>query len=345
MLKRTKIVIGTALLCCCATGNVVAELPLTTSPVVYEVAPRERVWDGRIEAVNQATVSAQTSGRIADLPFDVNDFVDAGAVIVRFTDNEQRAALARAEADMQESNARLSQAEQEFKRFSSMIESGTISQSRFDESKANRDSARARVNAARSGVATAKEQLEYTVVRAPYAGIVAKRHVQLGEMVSPGQPLLTGLSLQTLRVNVDVPQSMFHAIRTIGKAFVYIGDQRIAAEDLTFFPVADEEANTFRVRVELPDNSATVYPGMFVKVGFVVGETKRLLIPTTSVLRRSELSAVYVIADDDVHLRQIRLGRRYGENTEVLAGLSEGETVAVDPVSAGIFLKEHAGVR
>ena len=345
MLKRSKLVIGTALLWCCAAGSAVAELPLGTSPVVYEVAPRERIWDGRIEAVNQATVSAQTSGRIAELPFDVNDFVDAGKVIVRFTDNEQRAALARAEADLQESNARLSQAEQEFTRFSSMIESGTISQSRFDESKANKDSARARVNAARSGVATAKEQLEYTVVRAPYSGIVAKRHVQLGEMVSPGQPLLTGLSLQTLRVNVDVPQSMFHAVRTIGKAFVYIDDQRIAAEELTFFPVADAEANTFRVRVELPENSATVYPGMFVKVGFMVGETKRLLIPTTTVLRRSELSAVYVVTEDQVVLRQIRLGRRYGENTEVLAGLSEGEAVSVDPVSAGIFLKEQAGDR
>ena len=345
MLKHLKIVIGTALLCCCATGSAVAELPLATSPVAYEVAPRERIWDGRIEAVNQATVSAQTSGRIAELPFDVNDFVDAGIVIVRFTDNEQRAALARAEADLQESNARLSQAEQEFTRFSSMIESGTISQSRFDESKANRDSTRARVNAARSGVATAKEQLEYTVVRAPYSGIVAKRHVQLGEVVSPGQPLLTGLSLQTLRVNVDVPQSMFHAVRTIGKAFVYIGGQRIGAEELTFFPVADAEANTFRVRVELPENSATIYPGMFVKVGFVVGETKRLLIPTTTVLRRSELSAVYVVTEDQVILRQIRLGRRYGENTEVLAGLSEGEAVSADPVSAGIFLKEQAGVR
>ena len=345
MLKRLKIVIGTALLCCCATGSAIAELPLATSPVLYEVAPRERIWDGRIEAVNQATVSAQTSGRIAELPFDVNDFVDAGKIIVRFTDTEQRAALARAEADLQESNARLAQAEQEFTRFSSMIESGTISQSRFDESKANRDSTRARVNAARSGVATAKEQLEYTVVRAPYAGIVAERHVRLGEMVSPGQPLLTGLSLQTLRVNVDVPQSMFHAVRTIGKAFVYIDGQRIAAEELTFFPVADADANTFRVRVELPENSATVYPGMFVKVGFVTGETKRLLIPTTTVLRRSELSAVYVVTEDQVILRQIRLGRRYGEYTEVLAGLSEGEAVSVDPVSAGIFLKEQAGVR
>jgi len=223
-----------------------------------------------------------------------------------------------------------------------MFENETVSQARFDQAKANRDAARARLEAARSGVATAKEQLEYTVVRAPYAGIVSKRHVELGELVSPGQPLISGLSLQSLRVNVDVPQSMFDVVRKIGKAFVYVDGERIPGESLSFFPVADPAANTFRVRVELPDGAATLYPGMFVKVGFVVGETHRLLVPQAAVIRRSELSAVYVIDGDDVLLRQVRLGRRYGDNIEVLAGLSEGEAVAEDPVAAGIYVKERA---
>ena len=334
--------VGVVLLACVALGSTAAEVPLVTVQVVYEVAPRERVWDGRIEAVNQATVSTQTSGRIAELPFDVNDFVDAGSVIMRFTDTEQRAALSRAEAALQESQARVAQTEQEFVRIENVYEKGTVSKSVYDSARANRDSARARLNVARSDVATAKEQLEYTVVRAPYAGIVAERHVELGELVSPGQPLITGLSLQTLRVNVDVPQSMFHAVRTIGKAFVYVDDKRIAAENLTYFPVADAQANTFRVRVDLPEGSATIYPGMFVKVGFVVGETKRLLVPSEAVVRRSELSAVYVINGDRIVLRQVRLGRTYGDSQEVLAGLSEGETVAADPVRAGIHLKEQA---
>lgn len=344
-MKDLNRLISSALLCVALAVPGQAAVPFQSVPVAYEVAPRERIWDGRIEAVNQATVSAQTSGRIAALPFDVNDFVDAGAVIMRFTDTEQRAALTRAEAALGESQARYAQAEQEFERVSSMFENATVSRARFDQAKADKDAAQARLNAARSGVGTAREQLEYTVVRAPYAGIVAKRHVELGELVSPGQPLITGLSLQSLRVNVDVPQSMFHAVRTIGKAFVYIDDKRIAGEDLTFFPVADAAANTFRVRVELPDGSATLYPGMIVKVGFVVGETKRLLIPETAVVRRSELSAVYVVSDDSVALRQVRLGRRYGDSFEVLAGLSEGETVAAEPVAAGIYLKEQAGAK
>jgi RND family efflux transporter MFP subunit len=309
--------------------------------VAYEAAPRERILDGRIEAVNQATISAQTSGRIAELPFDVNDFVDAGAIIMRFTDTEQRAALGRAEAVFAEARARLEQAQLDFERTSKMIENNSVSRARFDEVKANLDSARARVAAARAGVDTATEQLEYTIVRAPYAGIVSKRHVELGELVSPGQPLISGLSLQTLRVKADVPQGMFHLVRTIGKAFVYVDGQRITAESLTLFPDADEAANTFRVRVNLPDGAATLFPGMYVKVGFVVGDTRRLLVPVSAVVRRSELSAVYVVEGEHVSLRQVRLGRRYGEFMEVLTGLNEGEAVAIDPVLAGIRLKEQ----
>lgn len=340
-----RILIGNLALSCLMAAAAQASVPFEIVQVGYEVAPRERIWDGRIEAVNQATVSAQTSGRIAELPFDVNDFVDAGKVIMRFTDTEQRAAVARAEASLEEGQARFEEASQEFGRVSRMFENGTVSQSRFDQAKANRDAAQARLSAARSGVDTAREQLEYTVVRAPYAGIVAERHVELGELVSPGQPLITGLSLQSLRVNVDVPQSMFHSIRTIGKAFVYVGGERVAGTELTFFPVADAAANTFRVRVEIPDGSATLYPGMIVKVGFVIGETRRLLVPADAVVRRSELSAVYVADDERVTLRQVRLGRRYGGTVEILAGLSEGEFVAAEPVAAGIFIKEQSGAK
>ena len=318
-----------------------AAVPFETATASYDNAPRERVWDGRIAAVNQATVSAQTSGRIAELPFDVNDYVAAGDIVMRFTDVEQKAALSRAQAAVQEAVARLAEATQEFDRFSRMIENNSVSRQQFDQSRANRDAAQARLDAARSGVETATEQLEYTVVRAPYAGIVSKRHVELGELVSPGQPLISGLSLQSLRVNVDVPQSMFDAVRTIGKAFAYVDDERIEAESLTFFPVADAAANTFRVRVYLPDGAATLYPGMFIKVGFVVGESQRLLIPAAAVMRRSELSGVYVVDGDDIALRQVRLGRKYGTSVEVLAGLSEGESVATDPVVAGIYLKER----
>jgi RND family efflux transporter MFP subunit len=324
--------------CLAATA---VEVPFATLTVDYERAPRERVWDGTVEAVNQATVSAQTSGRVAEIFYDVDDFVEAGAPIMRFTDTEQRAAVGSARAALQEAEARAEEADSEFARISAMFESGTVARARFDQAQANRNAAAARLDSARAAVTNAEQQLQYTVVRAPYAGIVSRRHVEVGELVRPGAPLMSGLSLEHVRVVVDVPQSMLDPIREIGKANVYVDDRVLAAESLTFFPVADPATNTFRVRADLPAGGATLYPGTFVKIGFVVGETERLLLPVSAIVQRSELTAVYVVGDEAVTLRQIRTGRRYGERVEVLAGLAPGEVVAADPVAAGAYLRER----
>jgi RND family efflux transporter MFP subunit len=318
-----------------------ADVPFPTLAVAYETAARERIWDGTVEAVNQATVSAQTSGRVAEILYDVDDFVEAGAVIMRFTDTEQRAALDNAQAALREAEARYSEAASEHERIASMFANGTVAKARYDQARANFDAATARLESTRASAAAADERLAYTVVRAPYAGIVSQRHVEVGELVRPGEPLMSGLSLNELRVAVDVPQSMIDPIRRIGRARVYTGDRAIDAERLTFFPIADPAANTFRVRVDLPAGSATLYPGVFVKVGFVVGETERLLVPAAAIVHRSELTAVYVVSDDAVTLRQIRTGRAYGERVEVLSGLAPGETIAADPVRAGVYLQER----
>jgi RND family efflux transporter MFP subunit len=316
--------------------------PFEVTTTVYEIAPRERIWDGSVEAVNEATVSAQTSGRVTEILVDVNDFVEAGAVIVRLTDKEQRSALKSAEAGLQEARARASEAASDFSRIQEMFKNETVSRARMDQARANYESAKAREESAQAGVVAARQQLDYTVVRAPYAGIVSKRHVEPGESVAPGRPLMTGLSLQQLRVNVDVPQSMVDAIRQIGKATVHYGEIDIAADSITFFPVADAASNTFRVRISLPQTDVVLYPGMFVKVGFVVGETHRLLIPAQALLRRSELTAVYVVdGNAGIALRQVRVGRAYGERIEILAGLEENESVALDTVQAGIYLKQY----
>jgi multidrug efflux pump subunit AcrA (membrane-fusion protein) len=152
---------------------------------------------------------------------------------------------------------------------------------------------------------------------------------------------MSGLSLQSLRVSVDVPQSMIEPIRRIGKARIYVGEQEIEGVRLTFFPIADPVSNTFRVRVDLPEGAVTLYPGMFVKAGFVIGETERLLIPEQAIVTRSELTAVYVVDGNDVQLRQVRTGRQYGDQVEVLAGLADGERVALDPLQAGLIARER----
>ena len=199
------------------------------------------------------------------------------------------------------------------------------------------------MTAARSAVETAQQQVEYTLVRAPYSGIVTERHVEVGETVGVGQPLISGLSLEALRVVVDLPQQVAADVRVHRSAFILTEEGRIEATEVTLFPYAHASSNTFRARLELPEGQFGLYPGMFVKTAFVVGESDRLMIPSAALIRRSEVTGVYVVDDDDnVRMRQVRVGPEFGDRVEVLAGLHPGDRVAEDPVSAGIYLKTRS---
>ena len=308
-----------------------------------ERAPLERRLDGKIEAVNQGTVAAQTSGRVTEIFYDVNDFVPAGAVILRLRATEQRAGLLQAQAALREAAARETEAKQQFDRVALMHEKGLVAKAALDQATASRDAATAHLAASRAALQSAQEGVAYTEIRAPYAGVVTRRHVEAGESVSPGMPLMSGLSLQYLRVAVDVPQSIVERVRRIRRASVYVDGRRIEATRLTIFPEATA-ANTFRARIDLPENATDLYPGMFVKVAFEVGEAQRLLIPATALVERGEMTAAYVIdAQGQVTLRQLRLGHRIGDKVEVLAGLSAGERIASDPLAAIERLDRTAG--
>jgi RND family efflux transporter MFP subunit len=309
--------------------------PLDSIVLELEQAPLERQLDGRIEAVNQGTLAAQTSGRVTEILYDVNDFVPAGAVVVRIRATEQRAGVAQAQANLREATARETEAQQRYERVSVMYQQKLVAKAALDEASANHDAAKAHLAAARAELQSAQEGLSYTEVRAPYAGIVTKRNVQVGETVAPGTSLMSGLSLQFLRVTVDIPQSIVGQVRRIRKAAVYVDGRRIEATKLTVFPEAAGTSNTFRARLELPENATDLYPGMFVKVAFVIGEAERLLVPVEALVERGDVTAVYVIdASGRATLRQIRPGHRFDGKVEVLAGLSAKERIAVDPIAA-----------
>jgi RND family efflux transporter MFP subunit len=320
---------------------------LDTAVAEYHTVPREYRLDGIVEAVNRTTVSAQTQGQVQEILYDVDDFVEKDTVIARLKDTEHRARVAQAAADLKSANAQLQQAQDEYDRVSGLYAKKNVSDSAMDQATAELASAQAGLEASTARLEQAQEQLEYTQIRAPYSGIVTHRHVELGEIASPGQPVMSGISLEELRVIVDVPQSVIPAVRQGAAARVYLPDGNvIKTAQITVFPFADMGSNTFKVRVDLPEETRALFPGMYVKTGFVVGERSELAIPKQAVVQRSEVTAVYTVTEDDhVHFRQVRLGRTLNGTVVVLSGLSEGERVALDPIAAGVILKGQAPVR
>ncbi|GMV30043.1 MAG: hypothetical protein AMXMBFR59_21680 [Rhodanobacteraceae bacterium] len=309
---------------------------LQTQVVAPAIVARERSWDGVVQAVHQATLAAQTAGRVVELPFDVNDYVQAGEVVVRFTDVEQRSGRAQAEAALRAARAQAAEADAEYRRIADLAARQLVARSQLDQVTARRDAARASLAASEAAVKQAGEQVDYTVVRAPYSGLLTQRHVEVGETVRPGQPLVSGLSLGQLRVEVQVPQADIAAIRQHKSAVVRLADGRdIAAREVIVFPTANPQTHTFTVRVELPETETGLQPGNTVKVRFKLGETERLLVPATALVRRSEIAAVYVVsAKGHIVLRQIRPGDVFGDRVEVIAGLVPGDAIALDPVAA-----------
>lgn len=309
---------------------------LETMAVAKVIAPRERSWDGVVQAVNQATLAAQTGGRIVELPFDVNDVVQAGDVVARLTDVEQRSGRAQAEAALRAARAQVVEADADQRRFADLAERQLVARSQLDQATARRDAARAALAAAEAGVKQAGEQVDYTVVRAPYAGLITERHVEIGETVGPGQPLVSGLSLGQLRVEVQVPQADLAAIRQHRAAVVRLADGRdIEAREVVVFPAANPQTHSFTVRVELPEMDTGLQPGNTVKVRFKLGDTERMLVPISALVRRGEIVAVYVVSPEGrVGMRQVRSGEVFGDRIEILAGLSAGEAVALAPDAA-----------
>lgn len=295
-----------------------------------------RAWDGTVEAVREATLSAQTSGRVAAVNVDVNDRVDGGQTLVRLTVVEQQAGVDAARAQLRAAEASAIEAERQFQRFAALAKDDYVSRAQVDQARAARDAAAAARDAARAQLSSAGQNADYTTVRAPYAGVVSARMAEPGETVNPGQPLMTVYAPEDLRIEVRVPQSAADAIRAQPRARVRFDDgTAVDAREVVVYPAADPASHSVPVRVLLPKLATLPAPGVVAKVEFPVrAESRTLRVPSSAVSRRGELTAVYVVKDGHVLLRQLRLGARDGEAVEVLAGLRAGDVVARDPEAA-----------
>lgn len=322
---------------------------LQTLTAERQSVPERAEFYGRIQAVNQATVSAETQGRVEDIRVDIGDAVTAGSVLLTMTSTEQRARLTQAEANLADAQSNLKTDAAEFQRISDLYKKNFVSKTEMDRASSRFNASKARVSSAEAAIKSAREQLSYTEIKAPYSGIVSNRFIEVGEAVRPGTLLLSGYNPSAFRVEVDIPQSVADKVRALQLAEIRIvgsepsSARTILPDSLILYPTVDPATSSVRVRLNLPLNTPDLYPGQFVEVSFNTGTRERLLVPVSSVVYRSEVPAVYVVRDQQPLLRQIRPGTVYGEQIEVLAGVSTGEQIAVDPVAAaGLMVETRA---
>ena len=299
-------------------------------------------FDGTVQAVRQTAVAAQVSGAVVELDVKAGDTVKAGQVLVRLDARAAEQTAAVSDAQLQAARAAQEAADREFERQKQLFAQNYISRAALDRAEAQYKSAQAGVAAQRAGVGAARATSGFYVVKAPYAGVVADVAVVLGDMAMPGRPLLTLYDPAVMRVSVNVPQSTAGRLDDAAAVRLDIAGlsaerQPVRAMKTQVLPTADPATHTVEIRLDLPTGLQGAKPGMFARVWLptsAAGEG-RLYVPKRALIRRAELDGVYVIGSDGKpNLRQVRVGQAVGADVEVLAGLSAGERVALEPQAA-----------
>ncbi|ABZ77236.1 efflux transporter, RND family, MFP subunit [Shewanella halifaxensis HAW-EB4] len=297
--------------------------------------------DAMVEPTKSATVSAQTSGRIINLNYDINDIVPEGAALLEITNKEQGAQLAAAEADYAKASALNTEAQLQLERYQKLFPKGAISKGEMDEAEANAKSTKQAVSVAKARITQATESLKYTVVSAPFSGVVTQRHVEQGETVTPGQPLYSGYSLKQMRAVTQVPQRYIQALKQQPKFKLTLNNgQQLDVSNPTLFSFVDPQSHSYKVRIPLAENTQGVIPGSMIKAQFISGSRDAYFIPQSALLTMNELSAVYIQQNDIWVLNQVRLGQNNNGMVEILAGLSDGDIIAKDAYHALLMLKQ-----
>ena len=308
--------------------------------------------DAVVEAVRQATLSAQVPGAIVSLNVKAGDRVRAGQELLRIDASAAQQNVAGSTAQLEAAQANLRVASKELDRQKQLFQKQYISQGALERAQAQYDAAQAQVQAQQAQTRAAQTQTGFFSVRAPFNGVVSDVPVTLGDMAMPGRPLVTLHDPSALRVSAAVPQSMIPGVRNQLKAVRYeiAGHTPLAAASVQLLPAVDPVTHTAQLRVALPAGIEGLVPGMFARV-WVPGSlasvatqngtqdaapSGRVFLPLTAIVRRAEMTGVYVMdAQGKPRLRQVRLGRTTGQTVEVLSGVSSGEQVVSEPASLG----------
>jgi RND family efflux transporter MFP subunit len=317
---------------------------------------------GYVVARRQATVASKITAKMVELDIEEGDHVKEGQVIARLDDTNVRAALNQAVAQLEyakaglaETQVNLTNAQRDYGRQRSLLQSHFVSQAAVDNSQTTLDALRAQLATQRSnvevvarGLAMAQRNLDDTIVRAPFAGVVTVKAAQPGEMVSPisagGGFTRTGIGtivdMDSLEIQVDVNENFINRVTPAQPVTAKLNaypDWQIPAHVVAVIPTADRSKGTVTVRIALDQKDQRILPEMGVRVSFLEAVSQAtggkpaggVMLPSAAVRGSGTSGVVFVIHEDTVDRRAVRLGASSGDNVTVLAGVTAGEKIAV----------------
>ena len=315
---------------------------LATAAVSSSASSTQRsAYEGRVEAVRQTTIAAQVAGTVVALSVKAGDRVQAQQVLLRIDARSANQSSAASQAQVSALRASLALASKDLERQRLLYQQKFISLAAFERAQAQFQVTASQLDAQIAQAGAAQTESGFFIVRAPYAGVISALSVELGDMGMPGRPLLTLYDPSSLRVSAALPQS--RSITDMPAADIKIELPAMSAEQrwltpssVQILPVIDSASHTREMRLGLAPNSNAT-PGTFARVWLPTqsGGQPQFFVPSSAVVQRGELRAVYVVnPEGKAQLRQVRLGREADGQIEILAGVAAGERVALEPQEA-----------
>jgi len=327
---------------------------------------------GYVVPRRQATVSSKVTGKVVELRFEEGQAIAAGAVLARLDSSNAKAELALSEAQVEaarsslaELKVQLTEAERRLRRSEELVARQLVSQAETDDLRSAVDSLQARITSAEQNVTVserrldvARQALDDTTVRAPFAGIITEKNAQVGEMISPlatgGAGTRTGIGtlvdMDSLEIEVDVNENFINRVQADQRVSAKLNaypDWEIPAHVIAVIPTADRSKATVTVRIAFDERDPRILPEMGVRVAFqqqaaaaqqAAGETPSgVRIPSAAV----QDGAVYVVNGDVVERRAVTVRSISADQAVVSAGLRSGERVALSEQP----LADHDAIR
>jgi RND family efflux transporter MFP subunit len=296
------------------TDLAAAQVQVQTAESKQRASTEEVV--GTVQAKLHATLEAKLSGRIDKMPVLLGQAVKAGQLVARLDAAEIKARMEQAEAGLQ-------QAERDWKRTSALFDQQAATRSDYD-------AADSRYRVAKATVAEAQAMMGYVEILAPFDGVVTKKWADVGDLATPGKPLIGIEDPSMLQLEADVPDAIALRIQQNARLAVQVDSLKgeLAGTVMEIAPTADPASRTLRVKLDLP-RTAGLRSGQFARLVVPVGESNSVRVPTSAVVVRGQLEILFVVTNQRAQLHLVKTGRTIGDEVEILAGLNSGESVVV----------------